>query len=297
MFRPFFLRLLAKAVDLVFRPDEIAAIDIRPATGGYTGRQADQFYGRVVERVHTLPGVRAAATSFGINFAGRFGMKLDPLLPTDRPYEANMFGVNPGYFDTFGARILAGRDFNAADASNKEQVYIISEHLAKTYFHGENPVGRYLKRNGGQLPVVGVVSDIRRPRPPTNEPGHGVFGRWAITGVELDGVCALRRPLRAAAAHVENSRSECRSEHSHPGDTYLGDGNSGCVLFSGSARVSIDIVCGARHAARRRRNLWSPFLHVDAAYTRSGNPDRAGRIGEKYCRAISIGSRCDDRAW
>src|SRR5690348_14911629 len=154
-----------KAVDLGFHPDEITAIDIQPATGGYTGRQADQFYTRVVDRVRTLPGVKAAATSFGINFAGRFNMKLDPLLPSDRPSEANMFGVNPGYFETFGARILAGRDFNAADASKKQQVYIISEHLAKTYFHGENAVGRYLKHEGTQLPLIGVVSDIRDQGP------------------------------------------------------------------------------------------------------------------------------------
>lgn len=123
-----------KAVDPGFRPDEIAAIDIRPAAGGYTGAQVDRFYTRVVDHVRTLPGVKAAATAFGINMAGIFKMKLDPLPQPGAPYEVNVYGVNPGYFDTFGARILAGRDFNANDISSKQQVYIISEHLAKTYF-------------------------------------------------------------------------------------------------------------------------------------------------------------------
>ena len=199
-----------KAVDLGFRPDQIAAIDIQPATGGYTGRQADQFYTRVVDRVRTLPGVKAAATSFGINFVGRFGMKLDPLLPSDRPFEANMFGVNPGYFETFGARILAGRDFNAADASNKQQVYIISEHLAKTYFHGENPVGRYLKRHGSQLPVIGVVSDIRDQGPRQtslntvySDAGQLLASSWTVF-VRCDGPCAPLLPtLRTAIGNVD----------------------------------------------------------------------------------------------
>ena len=150
-----------KAVDLGFRPDRIAAIDIRPAAGGYSGAQADQFYKRIIDRLRTLPGVKAAATALGINFGGGFKMKLDPLLQTGAAYEVNVYGVNPGYFDTFGARILAGRDFDAGDISAKKQVYIISEHLAKTYFHGENPIGRHLRRDGGELPVVGVVSDIR----------------------------------------------------------------------------------------------------------------------------------------
>lgn len=150
-----------KAVDPGFRPDQIAAIEIRPAAGGYTGAQADRFYTRVVDHVRTLPGVKAAATAFGSNMAGSFKTKLDPLLQPGPPYEVNVYGVNPGYFDTFGARILSGRDFDAGDTSNKQQVYIISEHLARTYFQGENPIGRHLRREGTELPVIGVVSDIR----------------------------------------------------------------------------------------------------------------------------------------
>ena len=151
-----------KAIDPGFHPDEIAAIDIRPAAGGYTGAQADRFYMRVVDHVRALPEVKAAATAFGINMAGSFKMKLEPLLQPGARYEVNVYGVNPGYFDTFGARILAGRDFNAGDTSSKQQVYIISEHLAKTYFHGENPIGRHMRRiEGAELPVIGVVSDIR----------------------------------------------------------------------------------------------------------------------------------------
>jgi predicted permease len=201
-----------KAVDFGFRPDEIAAIDIRPATGGYTGRQADQFYTRVVDRVRTLPGEKAAATALGINFAWGFKMKLDPLVPGGAPYDVSTFGVNPGYFNTFGARILAGRDFNAADAAKKEQVYIISEHLAKTYFHGENPVGRYLKGHGSQLPVIGVVSDIRDQGPRVenkdtvySDAGQLLASSWTVFA-RCDGPCASLLPtLRTAIRNVDRN--------------------------------------------------------------------------------------------
>jgi macrolide transport system ATP-binding/permease protein len=148
------------AVSFSFRPDEIAAIEIRPAAGGYSGSQANQFYIRLVDHLRTLPGVKAASTAFGANLGSIFKVKLDPLRPSDATHEINMYGVNAGYFDTFGARVLAGRDFKADDASAKQEVYIISEHLANTYFHGENPVGRYLRRGSEQLPVIGVVSDL-----------------------------------------------------------------------------------------------------------------------------------------
>jgi predicted permease len=195
-------------VNLGFRPDEIAAIDIRPATGGYTGAQANQFYARVVGRVRTLPGAKAATTAFGVNL--RFKMKLDPLLEAGAPYEVNLVGVNSGYFDTFGARILAGRDFDVADTPDKRQVYIISEHLAKTYFHGENPIGRYLRREGGELPVVGVVSSIRDqgPRETTLDTVYQDAGQLLASSlmvfVRCDGPCAPLLPtLRTAIRNVD----------------------------------------------------------------------------------------------
>lgn len=154
-----------KTIDLGFHPDQIAAIDIRPASGGYSGARANQFYARVVDRVRSLPGIKAAATAFGVNFEdASWKMKVGPG-QNGVSHEVNGYGVGPGYFDTFGARILAGRDFNAGDTPDKPQVYIVSEHLAKTYFHGENPVGRYLRYEGRKLPVIGVVSDIRDQGP------------------------------------------------------------------------------------------------------------------------------------
>lgn len=92
-------------------------------------------------------------------------MKVDPPQQTGAAYEANVYGVNPGYFDTFGAHILAGRDVDARDTPDKQQFYIISKHLAKTYFHCQNPVGGYLLRDGRKLPVIGAVSDIRDQGP------------------------------------------------------------------------------------------------------------------------------------
>jgi predicted permease len=199
-------------VNLGFRPDEIAAIDIRPAAGGYTGAQADQFYTRVVDRVRTLPGVKAAATAFGSNLAGSFKTKLDPPRQTGAAYEVNVYGVNPGYFNTFGAHILAGRDFNAADTPDKQQVYIINEHLAKTYFHGENPIGRYLRHDGGRLPVIGVVSDIRDqgPREASMDTVYQDAGQLLASSltvfVRCDGACAPLLPtLRTAVRNIDHN--------------------------------------------------------------------------------------------
>ena len=199
-----------KAVDLGFHPDEIAAIDIRPAAGGYTGTQADRFYNRVVDHLRTLPGVKAAATAFGVNLGGGSKMKLESPLQSGTAYEVNVYGVNPGYFETFGVRILAGRDFDASDTPDKQQVYIISEHLAKTYFPGENPIGRHLKRNGRELPVIGVVSDIRDQglRETSLDTVYQDAGQLLSSSltvfVRCDGPCApLLLTLRSAIRNID----------------------------------------------------------------------------------------------
>jgi predicted permease len=199
-----------KTLDLGYHPDEIAAIEIRPATGGYTGARADQFYARVVNRMRSIAGVKAAATAFGSNFEGPMKSKLDAEAQGGGVQEANIAVVNPGYFDTFGARILAGRDFNAADGQNKQQVYIISEHLAKTYFHGENPIGRSLRHEGGKMPVIGVVSDIRDqgPRETSLDTIYEDAGQLLVSGltvfVRCAGPCAPLLPtLRTAIRNID----------------------------------------------------------------------------------------------
>ncbi len=154
------LRHLA-TLDLGYAPDQIAAIDIRPASGGYTGERADRFYKQVVERLRSTPGVKAAATALGLDLDG--GMKATIKAQNGlTKYQVNFFGVSPGYFNTFDAHIVAGTDFNPRDTSKNEDGYIISEHFAQTYFHGQAAAGNYLlDENGTKIPVVGVVSNLR----------------------------------------------------------------------------------------------------------------------------------------
>jgi predicted permease len=150
-----------QTVDLGYAADQIAMVNIRPATGGYNGAQADQFYSTLVDKVRATPGMRAASLALSFDFNGALKMKIGPSLGRTYAGDANIFVVSSGYFETLGARLLSGRDFNANDTVDKPQVYIINQHLANTYFHGLDPVGRYLIEGGHKLPIIGVVSNVR----------------------------------------------------------------------------------------------------------------------------------------
>ena len=78
-----------------------------------------------------------------------------------------VFAATPGYFQTLGATMVAGRDFNNADRPGAPLAIIVNQRFAEAYFPGQSPVGQrirlYVKRKVGAGPwrtIVGVVSNI-----------------------------------------------------------------------------------------------------------------------------------------
>ena len=78
--------------------------------------------------------------------------------------------VGPSYFDTVGMRLLKGRSFDESDVAGAVPVTVINETMAKTYFQGEDPIGKRIlirqlvygkSGRGPDIPwqVVGVVKD------------------------------------------------------------------------------------------------------------------------------------------
>jgi len=72
--------------------------------------------------------------------------------------------VSPGWMDTMKIPFVDGRDFISSDTS--PGVAIVNETFAKTFFNGENPVGKTFARaedEGARVPfrIVGLVGDAR----------------------------------------------------------------------------------------------------------------------------------------
>jgi putative ABC transport system permease protein len=83
---------------------------------------------------------------------------------------ATAISVTPGYFPALGVRLVQGRLLQEQDDERAPRAAVINETLAKTYFRGEDPVGRRFQFvNGrGQVPpnsqpitIVGVVGDVK----------------------------------------------------------------------------------------------------------------------------------------
>ena len=130
-----------------------------------------------------LPGVAGAALSFTTPVA-RGGRNTQIVVPPDSPLgrRERMSWVNlvsPGWFDTLGLRLTAGRDFTAHDRKGAPAVIVVNRAFARRFLPGVEPVGAQVAEKdfgpGGRditYQVVGVVEDavyrsLRAPMEPT----------------------------------------------------------------------------------------------------------------------------------
>jgi putative ABC transport system permease protein len=129
----------------------------------------------VSQKVRSVPGVREVAITDkppmeGFANGAPFLIEGRDNLPyTQRPL-CGFKVVGPSYFDTVGMKLLNGRSLDESDIAGSVPVTVINETMAKTYFKGEDPIGkRILIRQhvfgkpgrGPEIPwlVVGVVKD------------------------------------------------------------------------------------------------------------------------------------------
>jgi putative ABC transport system permease protein len=78
--------------------------------------------------------------------------------------QSTYYSGSPGFVQALGARLIAGRDFNADEYSTDEvHSVIVTKTLAQTMWPGQRAVGKVIY-GGSQLTVVGVVDDLLRPQ-------------------------------------------------------------------------------------------------------------------------------------
>jgi putative ABC transport system permease protein len=72
--------------------------------------------------------------------------------------------VTPGFFETFGDKIVMGRAINDEDNAYTRPVAVVNEAFAKRFFANENPIGQHFgpvpEKNAGMYEIVGVASGM-----------------------------------------------------------------------------------------------------------------------------------------
>ena len=106
-------------VDLGVTIDHVITFSLAPQRNGYTVPRAQELFQQVLARLSAIPGVTAVSaarvpliansnSSTGIDVEGH-------LQPPETRQGTNYNEISPGYFQTVGVPLLAGRDFTDAD--------------------------------------------------------------------------------------------------------------------------------------------------------------------------------------
>jgi predicted permease len=153
--------------DLGFDPEGLVVFRVEPRLAGATAeRNPLPLYDRVLESVASLPGITAAALVEHALVSGSTS-NTDVFLD-DRRVEMSMNAVGPGFFETMGVPIVAGRAIGAGDHAGAPPVVVINETAAARFFPGTSPLGRQLMVGRRRVEIVGVAGaalyrDLRTP--------------------------------------------------------------------------------------------------------------------------------------
>jgi putative ABC transport system permease protein len=169
-----FLKL--RAVDPGFSPRNALTMMVSLAgESQYVGPARETFYRQLTDRLAALPGVESVSAINHLPLAGDWwGTSLAiegrPLPPPGQEVIGIFRVSRPGYFQTMGIPLRAGRDFNDRDTPDAPGVAIINETLARRHWPSEDPIGKRVtlddprdkSRPPQWLTVVGVVKDVKQ---------------------------------------------------------------------------------------------------------------------------------------
>jgi predicted permease len=119
----------------------------------------------LLERLETLPGVRAATAAQVLPISG--GLWSRTVMVEGyrfRDDESDAVGLNaiaPAYFSTMGTPIVDGREFARTDTRTSAKVAIVNERFARYFFGDARAVGRHVTSRDVTYESVGVARDAK----------------------------------------------------------------------------------------------------------------------------------------
>jgi len=148
-------------------PDRLLLVttDLR-MSGTLDSTSGREMLDRALAELRTIPGVTGAAAShfvplgFGGNSSS--GVRVDGYEPAaDENMSVQYSVVTPGYFETVGMPIVAGRAIAESDHRESVPVAVVNETFVRLYLSGKNPVGHRIRQGGQDIEIIGVAADAK----------------------------------------------------------------------------------------------------------------------------------------
>lgn len=251
----------------------------------------------LMARLREEPGVTAVTFSSAVPGLGpdrRIEFQDAARQRGDMP-EVAAFGIDVGLLETYGARLLAGRAFDARDAASST-VAIVNRTFAEDVLGGQAHAAlgtrfRYATRQEW-LEVVGVVDDFPGlPRPPLSETEPTVY-QPAAPGDVHPVVVSLRWRLDSAGDRGAPARSRRRGRSGAP---VAARRTVVELLPRAPPRVAPGRVGGGRHHGHGPAALGGRHARVDVVHDRAADARNRYSLGTRRAAAPVTARRLRSR--
>jgi len=197
-------------VDTGLRTDRVLTMRVTMTAARYE-KEAElrAFMNRLMSRMQSLPGVRAAGAEMYLPLTG---LKIGhSFTRDDRPrpgpggeLATDIRVVAGDPFRAFGIPVLRGRPFNARDHERAPNVFVVNEELVRRYFSDGDPIGKRISFDwDGPVTgeIVGVVGSVREmgPKEPPSPAIYRPYAQMPMTQMTM-ALATQRDPLTVARA-------------------------------------------------------------------------------------------------
>jgi macrolide transport system ATP-binding/permease protein len=225
-----FYRLLH--VDTGLNVERLATLDVN-GTIRNSGTEAQwvAFERRLEANLGALPGVRSVAIASEAPLGDGDGSSNFVIVgrpPVDHN-EVVIRDVGASYFSTIEARLVRGRFFADDEDQSRQRVVVVNRQLAKTFFPGEDPVGKLIAMEGDPktaMLIVGIVDNIQEGQPDAAPRAAMYRPRNQNPSDPHDGYTLLIRTSQS-----EDSVLSTVAASVHAGDSTLAVSNPGTMLL------------------------------------------------------------------
>ena len=218
MFLASFRNMLAMPPE--FRTDHLISLDTAPAMLHDSPEETKAFYRELVDHVRAMAGVAGVAMTEALPLAP--AQTVVSVIPEGYQFpkgreKALEFGaaVDAGYFSTMKVEIQRGRAFTDHDRAGSRRVAIVNQQFAKTFWPGQDAIGKRIWLDSKDTPAAEVVGVAKtghylavneKPAPYVYLPYEQNPRPQMTLIVESTGdAAALAQPLRDAVRSIDGN--------------------------------------------------------------------------------------------
>jgi predicted permease len=150
-----------------FEPHHVLLVSTDLNMAGYAGDRIPAMQRRMLDSVSALPGVASIGLidniplGLGWNETSIYSAQTTDLRSSNAVADAMRYSITPGYLQSAGTTLLAGRDVAWSDSKNSPRIAVVNREFARKVFGSVSQAigGHFQEIDKQSYQVVGVVED------------------------------------------------------------------------------------------------------------------------------------------